>query len=276
MERPPHPLLRPFVRSVWHGSPILRRTETYREHMAPSAEMHVAFRLRGPVVRIIEDGVASPYGHAVVRGLRAGYYVKEVAPATITVGAQLRPGAARALLGVPADELAGRHVRLGDLWGDAIVDAVIAEMHAARRPEERLRVMEAFLVSRVRPVRGIHPAVAESLVGFDPAARVSELVRRSGFSHRAFIAIFRQEVGLPPKLYARVLRFQRTLERLESEPAIDWSQLALEAGYSDQAHFSREFRDFAGVTPEEYRRIAPAAPGHIPVNSVQDRDTGGW
>src|SRR5687768_9210866 len=98
MERPPHPLLRPFVRSVWHGAPTLRRTHTYTEHMAPSADMHVAFRLLGPAVRIVEAGVASPYGHAVASGLRAGYYVKEVPPATITVGAQLRPGAARALL----------------------------------------------------------------------------------------------------------------------------------------------------------------------------------
>jgi AraC-like DNA-binding protein len=270
MERPPHPLLRPFVRSVWHGGPALRRDDTYREHMAPSAEMHVAFRLRGPTIRLLEGDSATAHGHAVVSGLRAGYYVKEVAPATITVGAQLRPGAARALLGATADELAGRHVRLGDLWGDAIVDAALSEMHGARRPEERLRIMEAFLVSRVRPVRGIHPAVAESLVGFDPAARVADLVQRSGYSHRAFIAMFRQEVGLPPKLYARVLRFRRTLERLESDPAIDWAQLALEAGYSDQAHFTREFREFAGVTPEEYRRIAPAASRHIPVNSVQD------
>jgi len=155
VERPPHPLLRPFVRSVWHGVPALRRADTYREHIAPSAEMHLAFRLRGPTIRLIESDSATAYGHAVVAGLRAGYFVKEVAPATFTVGAQLRPGAARALLGATADELAGRHVRLGDLWGDAVVESALAEMHSARRPEERLRIMEAFLVSRVRPVRGI-------------------------------------------------------------------------------------------------------------------------
>jgi len=238
--------------------------------MAPSAEMHVAFRLRGPVVRLVESGADASYGHAVACGPRSGFYVKQVDPDTYTVGAQLRPGAARALLGIPADELAGRHVRLGDLWGDTLVNAALAQMQEARRPDEQVRVMEAFLVARVRPVRGIHPAVASSLMGFDPATRVAELVRESGYSHRTFISLFRREVGLPPKLYARVMRFQRTLRRLEAEPALDWAALAHEAGYSDQAHFSREFHEFAGVTPELYRRIAPAAPGHIPVNFVQD------
>ena len=270
MERPAHPLLRPFVRSVWHGGSTARGRGAQAENMAPSAEMHLAFRLQGPTVRLIEGGSAAAYGHAVACGMRASYYVKETVPGTMTVGAQLRPGAARALLGVTADELAGRHVRLGDLWGDTLVNAALEEMQQARRPDEQLRVLEAFLVARIRPVRGIHPAIANALVGFDPAARVAGLVRESGYSHRAFIAMFRQEVGLPPKLYARVMRFRQVLERLEEEPSLDWAALAIEAGYSDQAHFSREFSEFAGVTPEQYRRIAPAFTGHIPVNFVQD------
>lgn len=269
MERPAHPLLRPFVRSVWQGGSTAR-TGAQAENMAPSAEMHIAFRLHGPSVRLIETGGVAAYGHAVACGMRASYYVKETVPGTTTVGAQLRPGAARALLGVTADELAGRHVRLGDLWGDAIVESVLGEMQQARRPEEQLRVLEAFLVARIRPVRGMHPAIANALVGFDPGLRVADQVRESGYSHRTFISLFRREVGLPPKLYARVLRFHAMLKRLEANPAIDWSELALEAGYSDQAHFSREFRQFAGVTPEQYRRIAPAARNHIPVNFVQD------
>ncbi|APV52341.1 hypothetical protein BWI17_07235 [Betaproteobacteria bacterium GR16-43] len=257
---------------MWHAGSTARTSSgsPSREHVAPCAEMHVAFRLRGPAVRLIDAGREDAMGFAVAGGMRAGYYVKEVVPGTITVGAQFRHGAARALLGVPADELAGRHVRLGDLWGDAVVNAVLSELQAARQEEERLRILETFLLARVRPVRGMHPAVAGALAGFDPDAAIGSLVERSGVSHRTFISLFRHEVGLPPKLYARVSRFQRMLKQLEADPAIEWATLAMDAGYSDQAHFTREFHEFAGVTPEAYRRIAPGAAHHIPVNSVQD------
>ena len=73
MERPAHPLLRPFVRSVWHGGSTARGG-LQAENMAPSAEMHIAFRLHGPVIRLIETGGAAAYGHAVACGMRTSYF----------------------------------------------------------------------------------------------------------------------------------------------------------------------------------------------------------
>ena len=68
---------------------------------------------------------------------------------------------------------------------------------------------------------------------------------------------FREHVGLPPKALARILRFERAAERLRG--GADLSDAALDSGYYDQAHFNRDFKAFAGVTPTEYR-----------VTSVQD------
>jgi AraC-like DNA-binding protein len=62
------------------------------------------------------------------------------------------------------------------------------------------------------------------------------------------------------------LRFQHAINRAASDPCIEWADLALDAGYSDQSHFNRDFREFAGVTPEEYRRISPLSANHVPIS----------
>jgi AraC-like DNA-binding protein len=99
---------------------------------------------------------------------------------------------------------------------------------------------------------------------------VNDVVRASGYSHRGLVAIFRRAVGLTPKRYCRVLRFQRVLRRIAADREAAWADIALAAGYSDQPHFAREFREFTGVTPEAYRRAFSGATHHVKVNFVQD------
>jgi methylphosphotriester-DNA--protein-cysteine methyltransferase len=72
-------------------------------------------------------------------------------------------------------------------------------------------------------------------------------------------------VGLTPKLFCRVSRFQRVIERMAARPSESWVDRAMFAGYSDQPHFIRQFREFAGLTPREYHSLAPALPNHVPV-----------
>jgi AraC-like DNA-binding protein len=69
--------------------------------------------------------------------------------------------------------------------------------------------------------------------------------------------------GLPPKQYARMLRFDRVLAQFALEPNQPWAELALQAGYSDQAHFNRDFLAISGMPPQAYRRAAPTASRHV-------------
>ena len=98
---------------------------------------------------------------------------------------------------------------------------------------------------------------------FEP---IEAAVQRSGLSHRHFVALFRRAVGLAPKAYSRVLRFQNALRAARSGKADSWAGIAHDAGYSDQAHFTRDFVEFAGVTPSAYRRLAPAEVNHLPLD----------
>lgn len=272
MTRAPVPRLRPFVRRLWLSD---RRTSQIRvaarENVLPTGDMHLVFRLTDDPVRLFSPDNATSaldFGHAVIGGPRTMYYTKDALQPALSVGAQLKPGAAEALFGVAANEFADRHVRLADLWGRS-ASRIRDRLMEARDPEQQLLLLESVLSGRLPAIAALHPAVAGALQHFGTSGSVREAVRQSGYSHRGFVALFRRAVGLGPKVYTRIMRFQRVLAeyRTRDTHAVSWADLALCTGYSDQAHFNREFREFAGVTPEFYRRAAPDAPHHLVLDS---------
>ena len=276
VSRPPLPALRPFVRLVWAGvAQAGAAGGPWREHVLPTGCMHLALRWAGPPLRLFGDATdtrGATLGHAVVGGARNGFYVKEAGAPGWSVGAQLEPGAAAALFRDSAEALAGRHTPLADLCGhDA--DILLERMQAQGDPASCLQLLEAWLLARLPRVRGIHPGVAASLAVLRQGARVDEAVRASGLSHRHLVAKFREATGLAPKQHARILRLQAALARLGT-PGAPAAELALDTGYADQAHFSRDFRAFAGMTPTDWLRAAPAQPNHVRVRFLQDAVAG--
>jgi AraC-like DNA-binding protein len=274
VRRLPLPRLRPFIKDLWisgRGAPA-DGTEA-REFSLPTGVMHLVFRVGGGPVLLFDradDARARNLGSEVVGGTRSSFYVRDISTAAISVGAQLQPGAAQALFGAPASELAERHTPLADLWGPRAAEAR-ERLAEAGSPERMVDTLEAILAERLPRIRALHPAVALALERFTMAGRVEAVVEETGYSHRRFIALFAQSVGLTPKRYARVLRFNGALRRLAANAQARWVDVALDAGFSDQSHFAREFVAFAGMTPEQYRRAAPPHSHHVPgVNFLQD------
>lgn len=269
LARHPGPRLSPFVKVLWATDQTAssRSAPADRERVLPTGGMHLVFRISDHPLRLFDD-INDPsghlVGHTVVGGARATFYVREISEPVRSVGVQLHPGAAELLFGMPAHELAGRHTPLEDLWGRFAAEAR-ERLVEAGGPERQLDVLESLLAARLPTVRGLHPAVAHALGRFTTTADVRQVVKESGYSHRRFIALFHRGLGLTPKLYCRILRFQEALKQVAAHPADSLVEVALDAGYSDQAHFNREFREFAGVSPGEYREFSPAFPHHVPI-----------
>jgi AraC-like DNA-binding protein len=268
-QRVPIPALRPFVALLWASDetdgPLTRTVE--RERVLPTGAMHVVFRLSPEPLRLFDTAdaeVARAVGHAIVGGPRASCYVRDVSAPSRSVGAMLHPGTARLLFGGSAAELAGQHTRLEDLWGPS-AQAARERLLESRTPERQLELLESLLIARLPRVRGLHPAVAEALGKLADAASVRGVVADSGYSHRRFISLFAEAVGLTPKLYARVVRFRRVLARMAPASGLPLAELALAAGYADQAHFNRDFREMAGISPTQYRAAVPLQPHHVPI-----------
>lgn len=235
------------------------------ETVLPTAETHVVLSL--PVPTVWKPGASlrrASSGHfiTVVVGPRATPYSKLVPPERrIAVGFTLRPEGHLPMLGLPAGELAEGRFNLADLWpaGEAkLADGILG---AASLRECLTSVRRVLAAERLRP-RG-HAAIAQSLKGWSPRTRVDDMVRWSGLSHRAFSAGFREHLGLGPKRFARLQRFSGVVDRLASSPCLGQAELAVRAGYFDQSHMIRDFREFAHVTPVDYVRRAPVRPFHL-------------
>ena len=103
-----------------------------------------------------------------------------------------------------------------------------------------------------------------SAIEANPSLQMAEVGRLAGLSTKRMIALFRAEVGLAPKAYARVRRLQATLRYLGAGTA-DGAGIAADTGYFDQAHLVREFRSFTAMTPMQYGRQQLVLPSHVPV-----------
>jgi AraC-like DNA-binding protein len=178
--------------------------------------------------------------------------VVALAPGTRVVGARLRPGAAGAVLGLPACELRDTSPDAADVLGRDVTEALIERLAAGSDPYAvLLRALE------LRGARGPDPLVRAAVAALGrPRARVGPVAAELGVSARQLQRRLSDAVGYGPKMLARVLRFRR-LQRLAPAPLVE---LALDAGYADQAHMTAEVSSLAGVSPVRFLKDwAPTA-----------------
>jgi transcriptional regulator GlxA family with amidase domain len=94
------------------------------------------------------------------------------------------------------------------------------------------------------------------IVGRSGQVRVDDLAFNAAMSARQLRRLFLEQLGLSPKHFCRVIRFRHSLPKLRATGRGDWTEVALECGYYDQAHFIHEFREFSGYTPGEFAALA--------------------
>ena len=132
----------------------------------------------------------------------------------------------------------------------------------------KFHILEQFLMGVVANPLSHHPAVAFAMKEFqkDPGLMSSaSMAERVGFSQRHFIQIFRNEVGITPKLFCRVERFQQVIRKVALQTSVDWADVALSCGYFDQSHFNHDFREFSGLSPTEYLELRTDHLSHVQI-----------
>lgn len=236
---------------------------------APSEHLagHVACLWRGRIAdsgvpytdRIIPDGcVDLIFGgeRLFVAGPDTRAVLLDTAPAQTFVGIRMRPGHAPILLGRPASEVLDQRADLGELWPRHDAAVLTETVLAARSPAAVAAAFETAIVRRLACAPRVDVIVdALSVAMSRPAARGRGLVERLaaelGVTERTLHRRCVEAVGYGPKMLDRVLRFQRVRALARTEPTVSLARLALDVGYCDQSHFTRECRRLSGLAPSE-------------------------
>jgi AraC-like DNA-binding protein len=245
--REPDPRLRSFLHRDHLGF-MQRRPGFQRWLEPPRAALTLMVDLEGG---LRADGRTLP--DAWVSGLGDTYTLVEFGESYTSIDLELTPLGAYRVLGRPLHELARSVVSLEDLFG-----------RSGRELAERLRLtagwdqafdlVEDFLLARALEGPAPTPAVAwawERMRATAGRATVRELADELGCSRRYLQTKFGEQIGLGPKTVARLIRFEAVCRSLERTPG-RWAEIAAAAGYCDQSHLNRDFRDLAGTTPTEF------------------------
>lgn len=252
----PGPPLGKFIERFWHCSDAPPHP---RERILPNGMIELVINLRDDEIRIYDptpDGRCRRFSGAVLSGTYSRSFVIDPQVHASILGVHFRPGGAFPFLGIPIGELADTHLDLETVWGPAARE-LQERLCEASTPAARFSLLEAALLARWRGAPRRHGAVAIALEAFEwpgDEVRICELSRRVGLSQRRFIQVFTAEVGLTPKRYSRVRRFQRTLERVKHTPFPDWARVAADCGYYDQSHLIHDFHAFSGFRPADFQR----------------------
>jgi AraC-like DNA-binding protein len=252
--RRPGPPLDRFVQQLWYWeAPPLAHT---KDRLLPDGCCGLVINLFEDETRSYGgpgDSVVNRMPGAVLCGAYSRYFVIDTHEQRANVGVGFRPGGTWPFFDPAQDELQNQHVSLRDLWGPA-GDTLRERILAASTPRDKLLLLEAELLARaIRPLQRraeVDFAIAR-LTQAPHDYTIAMLSEHVGLSPRRFTRLFTLEVGLTPKLYARVQRFQRVLDCMLAPQARDWTEVAQDCGYFDQSHLIRDCRSLSGFTPTE-------------------------
>ena len=261
----PDPRLRGYALS--YCSYDERTSSFVRRRELPSVRVVLIINLGEPI-RVLSPGASGwcdqPEGF--LAGMHDTYAVTETAGSQGGVQVDLTPVGAHLLFGLPMDQLAQRVVTLEEMFGRGgtlLREAVAEAPHWA----ERFAVVDEFLLTLLDRARSPVPSVTRALGRLRESGGtvpVGVIAAEIGCSRRHLISRFREQVGVTPKLLARILRFERVVAMVDARTEMGWAEIAQACGYYDQAHMIRDFNQFAGSPPSEFvQRRLPDGGGVI-------------
>jgi AraC-like DNA-binding protein len=246
-----------YVEKIWYcdGYQVVHR----KNLVLPNGRFQLVISLAEGPLRA-PSGPTGELGEialSLMLGIRSHFSVIDTATLKSAMGVLFWPAGARAFFDEPADSFYNENVPLDLIWGSTASE-LRDHLREASSAAEKFHVLEAALLERVNKRLELHAGVLYALgrIARVPHIRsVLDVAREAGLSRRRFAQLFREQVGLTPKLYFRLHRFQHVVRQISQGVPVDWADLALAGGYCDQAHLANEFRHFSGMSPTAYLAI---------------------
>jgi AraC-like DNA-binding protein len=252
-EYPVHPALAPLVKCVWSLESDGRLCDAPRERILPDSCVELVFHFHDPFRSHFATGESALQPRSFVVGQMKRFLEIEPAGRAGFVAVRFHARGAYLFFQRPLSEVAAGVVDLEDLWR-ARAREWTERIAVAKDMAARLRFLEAALLGLLGENGRTEPAVDRALSLIETSRgqlRVSALAAEIGVSGRQLTRQFQRAVGLSPKEFGRISRFLHAVRLLTARKHQSLTEVALDCGFFDQAHFNHEFRELAGMSPGE-------------------------
>lgn len=268
----PGPPLDEFIDNFW----LIEGGQAPRlEKILPCATSELVVNLKHNEIHIHDAEHPEQYRQfsgAVLSGTYSHSFICDALQHEAIMGVHFKAGGAFPFLNAEASELTDTHANLADLWGRPGVE-LRERLCTAVTAQQRFRIMERTLRNRLQrhTTQQLQMSVAlKMFASGNIGASIREVSLKLGFSQRRFINVFSSHVGLRPKVFCRILRFQRARVLAEKLETPDWAELAVACGYFDQSHLIKDFKEFSGSTPvtysiQQHPKAARLKDNHVPL-----------
>ncbi|WP_243354377.1 DUF6597 domain-containing transcriptional factor [Bacillus litorisediminis] len=263
----PQPPLSDFINLFWLYQGYYPPHEL--ERVLPDGSIELIINLEKDLIRVYDQQNYERFQSfrgSLISGPHSVFAVVDTACQASTIGVHFKPGGAFPFLKIPANELCNEHVSLDTLWGTKAAE-LREQLLEAESPIAKFQILEQSLLKTITSPSSHHPAVVFALKHFQACPhqwKMADVTEQIGISSRRFIQVFKEEVGLTPKQFCRIQRFQNVLRVIKGREQVDWTDMALSCGYYDQAHFIRDFRSFSGLSPTAYHSQLVKHHNHVP------------
>ncbi|MCI0447796.1 helix-turn-helix domain-containing protein [bacterium] len=260
-----------FVNHIWYVKECCTRNKSV-ERFLPNASMDLIINLGDEPEKILGiDANDQNLKRCWISGLHAKYIRIETPPRMCMMGVEFKAGSAYPFFGFPMSELTGSTVELDLIWGRDPMDARDAILESIS-DEEKFRIVENLLLRKLKANPTLPPVIVNAMnliLTTYPVPKIRTVADRLGVEHKRLISQFEGIVGITPKLFSRICRFQRALHTIAGNGHANLTTVAVSCDYYDQAHFIKEFEEFSGLAPREYLlRKGLSFPGWISESEV--------
>jgi AraC-like DNA-binding protein len=272
LERRPHPALAPFIKTFWYAcNPAATH---HHQRILPSGHPQIVISLARDYLTNANHPT-DPFQHtsaAIFLGLYSRHQQIDAIDLTELIGILFHPGGTLPFFPENTELFTNYETPLEALWGRAALN-LRNDLREAPTPTEKFALLDFALRHRLSESKESKTQRRPSTIDYalthlhqsPGTTTIAQLTRDIGVSPRRLSQLFREQIGVSPKLYCRIQRFQQAVQLLHRGADIHWAELALTCGYYDQSHFANDFQAFSGLSPTSYSTANRPWANHIPL-----------
>ena len=267
LERTPHPALAPYIKTFWYARDP---QATHRpQRVLPSGHAQIVISLARDYLTDANHPI-NPLQHspaAILLGIYSRHQQIDAIDLSELIGILFHPGGTVPFFPDTTALFTNCETALEDIWGRASSN-LRNDLREAPTPDRKFDLLNFALLYRLKEsrIRQRSPLIDFALTHLHQApgaTSIAQLTRTIGLSPRRLSQLFREQVGVSPKLYCRIQRFQQAVQQIHRGADIHWVELALDCGYYDQSHFANDFHAFSGLSPTTYSATERRWSNHI-------------